>query len=89
MGEWIGSFHLIVCKGYRCIDHMLLIILVMSVFLLYKTSFRWLSSVCRCSLSEMVKALCTSELIADCFCAGWWCDSACKYLSVCVGFLYT
>jgi len=27
-------------------------------------------SVCRRSLSAMVKALCTSELIADCFCAG-------------------
>jgi len=36
-----------------------------------------------------MKALCTSELIADYFCAGWWCDSACKYLSVCIGFLYT
>jgi len=37
------------------------------------------------SLSEMVKALCISELIADCFCAGWWCDSACRiYLCVLV-----
>ena len=43
-----------------------------------------MSSVCRCSLSE--KALCTSELIADYFCAGWWCDSTCRYLSTYVVF---
>ena len=45
-------------------------------------------SVCRDILcSEMVKTLCTSELIVDCFCAGWWCNLACRYLSV--DFLYT
>jgi len=70
----------------------LLIILFVSFLscpFFWKACFRWLSPVCKCSLSEMVKVLCTTELIADCFCAGWWCDSACKYLSVCVGFLYT
>ena len=69
----------------------LLIVLIMSFLscpFSCKASFKWLSSVYRCSLSEMVKVLCTSELIADCFCAGWWYDSACRYLSVCVGFLY-
>ena len=44
----------------------LLIILVMS-FLSYplfcKASFRWLSCVCRCSLSEVVKVFSTSELL--------------------------
>ena len=70
----------------------LLIVLIMPFLLCQffcKASFKWLNSVCRCSLSEMMKALCTSDLIADCFCDGWWCDSACKYLSVCAGFLYT
>jgi len=45
-----------------------LIVLIMSFLLglfFYKASFKWLSSVCKCSLSEMVKAICTSELIAD------------------------
>ena len=49
----------------------LLIVLIMSFLLcpfFCKASFKWLSSVC--SLSEMEKALCTSELIADCLCAG-------------------
>jgi len=36
-------------------------------------------------LCQMVKALCTNELIADCFCAGWSCNSAYRYLPVCVG----
>jgi len=35
-----------------------------------KACFRWLSSVCKCFLSEMIKALCISESIADRFCAG-------------------
>ena len=51
----------------------LLIVLIMSFLsclFFCKTSFKWLSSVCRCSLSEMVKALCTSKLIIDCFCVG-------------------
>jgi len=43
----------------------------------------------RDGLSEVMKALCISKLIADCFYAGWWCDSTYRYLSVCVGFLYT
>ena len=47
----------------------LLIILVISFLCPFfcNASFRWLSSVC--SLSAMMKVLCTSELI-DCFCAG-------------------
>jgi len=65
----------------------LLIVSFLSCLFFCKAVFKWLSSVYRCSLSEMVKVL-YSELIADCFCAGW-CDSACRYLSVCVGFLYT
>jgi len=84
-GEWIG-FRLIVCVRNRylvcmfidCFDY------VLSCPFFCKTIFKWLDSVCRCSLSEMVKDLCTSELIADCFCAGWWCDSACIYLCVLV-----
>jgi len=91
MGEWIESYRPVVSETivlFAC----LLIVLIMSFLLcpfFYKASFKWLNSVCRCSLSEMEKTLCTSELIADCFCNGWWCDSACRYLSVCVGFLYT
>jgi len=37
----------------------------------------------------LIILLCTSELIANCFCTEWWCDSTCKYLSVCIDFLYT
>jgi len=79
------------CVGVHCLTGVFAILFIF--FLSYpffcKACFRRLSSVCKCSLSEMVKALYTSELIADCFYAGWWCDSACKYLSVCVSFLYT
>lgn len=43
---------------------------------------------CKCSLLDTVNALCTNELIVDCFCAECG-DSACRYLFVCVGFLFT
>jgi len=62
----------------------LLIVLIMSFLscpFFCKAIFKWLSSVCRCSLSEMVKALCTSELIVFVLSDG--ADSACRYLSVC------
>jgi len=49
----------------------LLIVLIMpflSCPFFCKAVSKWLSSVCRCSLSEIVKALCISKLIADFLC---------------------
>jgi len=78
------------CNG--CVGVALLVCLLINLFISFlscpffsKACFRWLNSV---FLSEMVKALCTNELITDCFCDGW-CDLACKYLSVRIGSLYT
>ena len=91
MGEWIGFFRF----GY--VSETIVLFACSLIFwlcLFYRVRFSvrlvlssWVLS--RCSLLEIVKDLCTSELIADCFCARWWCDSACRYLSVCVSFLYT
>ena len=51
-----------------------LLIVLSTSFLLYPfycdVCFKWLSSVYRCSLLKILNALCTSECIADCFCAG-------------------
>ena len=69
MGEKIGSYRLVESEAvvlFECLSIILIMSFLSSPFLC-KASFRWF---CRCSLSEIVKALCTSELITDCFCAG-------------------
>ena len=62
----------------------LLIVLIMSFLscpFFCKASFKWLSSVCKCSLSEMEKALCTSESIADCSVMG---GGATRHVGICL-----
>jgi hypothetical protein len=55
----------------------------------WKVSLRWLISSLRLPGSQSDLARQTSVDNKACFCAGWCSDSACRYRSVCVGFLYT
>jgi len=91
-----GSFACLIlwwlCVEVHCLTVCLLIISFISFLscpFFCKACFRWLNSVCKCSLSEMVKALCTNELIADCFVLG---DDVTQHVSIypyVLIFLYT
>jgi len=77
MEEWKRFFcpsHLVIVVCWGSLPYWCLLIILFISFLscsfFCKAYFRWLSSICKYSLSEMVKALCTSELIADFFVLG-------------------
>jgi len=91
MGEWkrfFYPFHLVMvvcCLINVFADYFIYIFFIISFVRL--VSDGWVLSVD--TLCQRRRKLYVQELIADCFCAGWWCDSACKYLFVHIGFLYT
>jgi len=86
MREWIGSFRLVVYqKPLFCLymSYWLFWLSFLSCSFFCKTSFRWLSSVCRYFLSEMVKALLYKWV--DCWLfLCWVMVRLCMQVSICV-----
>lgn len=86
-----ASFSLMLVSLHFHPDSCNLLMAVATSFLLETSCinafFTWFNSWSRCSPLQIFKAWPISKLMIEFFCPRWWWQLACKYLSVCVGFL--